>query len=214
MRFHVKNQRKTWLAAALVGALGWTLMSAGSAGATTPQPNPVSDHLGNNHDNPPTAPTTPDFTTWTFTQAQLAAKAPAPRPEDVSSPEAIVKALHDSVSGPQGKWDSARFRSLLLPNALLTNVGPNADGQQAISNVSVADFMKEVQQVHDEGGWFENVDTIINVTTVNKNGGAIASVDYHGTASTTPGGPVVEQGENIETLLWDGARWWVLAASF
>ena len=133
---------------------------------------------------------------------------------DVSSPEAIVKALHESVNGPQGPWSSDRLRSLVLPNVILASVGPNEQGAQAITNVSLADFIQLVQGVHDQSSWYENEDKIIDMSTAHKKGGALAIVHYHGTAATTPGGTPVEDGDSIATLMWDGARWWVVADTF
>jgi hypothetical protein len=40
------------------------------------------------------------------------------RPEDVASQEAVIRALHESVCGPKGEWNSDHFRSLMLPNAI------------------------------------------------------------------------------------------------
>ncbi len=51
------------------------------------------------------------------------------RPEDVSSPEAIVNAVYDVISGPAGKkrdWD--RFRSLFADGARLIPTGPRPAG--------------------------------------------------------------------------------------
>ena len=50
------------------------------------------------------------------------------RPEDVASREAIVKAVYDTISGPAGKRDWDRFRSLFADGARLIPVGPRAAG--------------------------------------------------------------------------------------
>src|SRR3970040_2198036 len=52
---------------------------------------------------------------------------PAAKAEDVSSPDAILAALYDVISGPVGQkrdWD--RFRSLFAPGARLIPTGRNA----------------------------------------------------------------------------------------
>jgi hypothetical protein len=132
----------------------------------------------------------------------------------VSSPQAVVKALDESVNGPQGPWSSSRLRSLVLPNVILAGLGPNEQRAEAISNVSLAGFIKEFQDLHERSSWYENEDKIIDVSTVHKRGGALAIVRYHSTAATTPGGTPVEDGDSMATLMWDGARWWVVADTF
>ncbi len=55
--------------------------------------------------------------------AQAATPPPAAKPADVASPEAILAATYDVISGPAGQqrdWD--RFRSLFVPGARLIPV--------------------------------------------------------------------------------------------
>ena len=54
-----------------------------------------------------------------------------PRPEDVGSMEAVVKALYDTISGPAGPRDWDRLRSLFLPGARLIPSGRRRDGSTA-----------------------------------------------------------------------------------
>ncbi len=58
-----------------------------------------------------------------FTAADLAAKVPAAKLEDVKSMDAILHAIYDVISGPAGDRDWNRFRSLFLPQARFTQVG-------------------------------------------------------------------------------------------
>jgi hypothetical protein len=215
MRFHVRNQKKTWLLAALVGVSGGTLMAGASASATAPHLHPAPAQTA---DKTLPASSTPApgsaFGTWTYNHPQLAAMVPEAISADVNSPKAIVKALHDSLDGPQGPWDSNRFRSLFLPNAQITSVGPNEQGEQAISNESMTDFINQVQDVHHKSGYYDKVIKFNNISVVTKNGGKLATVDYEGGASTTPNGALTESGEDQATLMFDGTRWFVLAATF
>jgi hypothetical protein len=55
----------------------------------------------------------------TATPSATTAKAPEAKPEDVKSPEAIVAALYDVISGPAGTRDWDRFRSLFTPEGRL-----------------------------------------------------------------------------------------------
>ena len=57
---------------------------------------------------------------------------PAAKPEDVSSPEAILAAVYSVISGPKGQtrdWD--RMRSLFLPDARLI-LSPPCQPLQAV----------------------------------------------------------------------------------
>ncbi|MCE7010238.1 hypothetical protein LWC34_46660 [Kibdelosporangium philippinense] len=148
---------------------------------------------------------------WSYTHEELAAMVPTPRPEDVASPEAIVRALHESVNGPQGPWNSDRLRSLCLPNVLFAYIGQNEQGLPVVNNRPLDTFIKDVQEVHDQTGWYERITKIISVSKVDKKGGALAVVHYAGIAAKTPGGEPEEEGETQAILMHDGQRWWVVS---
>ncbi|MBB5330291.1 hypothetical protein [Tunturiibacter gelidoferens] len=151
------------------------------------------------------------FAQWSYTHEQLEAMVPRARPEDVATPEAIVRALHESVNGPKGPWNSDRFRSLYLPNALLADVTKNKQGAVMIGNHPLVSLLKDVQDVHDTSGWYETVTKIIQISKTEKHGGGLAVVYYHGVASTTPGGKAKEDGDSMAILMCDGKRWWVVS---
>ncbi|MFI5610741.1 hypothetical protein [Amycolatopsis sp. NPDC051903] len=202
MGMHSVNRKTVWRVA-LTAVLGLAF-AAGTAGAATSAPGP----------QPPDVPVPPPgsvYASWTHSHAELARLVPKPRPSDVSSPRAIVTALHESLNGPQGKWNSDRLRSLVVPNAVFMSLGQTDAGATTIGNNSLADFLKAVQDVHDQSGWYEYVTKIIDVSTVAKKGGELGIVHYAGIASTTPGGKPVEQGESQASLMFDGVRWWVVS---
>src|ERR1700678_3150851 len=61
------------------------------------------------------------------------AAAPAANPADVSSPDAILAATYDTISGPAGQqrdWD--RFRSLFIPGARLMSARLAKDGSYSV----------------------------------------------------------------------------------
>src|SRR5260370_15015481 len=56
-------------------------------------------------------------------------QTPAAKPSDVASPEAILAAAYDVISGPATQkrdWD--RFNSLFYPRARLVRTAPNKEG--------------------------------------------------------------------------------------
>lgn len=86
--------------------------------------------------------------------------APAPRPEDVASPESVVAALYDVISGPAEKeeerdWD--RFRSLMAPGArflLVRWVSP--DGvDEVLREWDAEQFIKAGKAFWHETGFWE-----------------------------------------------------------
>ncbi|QRP47093.1 hypothetical protein [Amycolatopsis sp. FDAARGOS 1241] len=207
MRLHSVNRKTVWRVAS-TAVLGLTF-AAGTAGAATSAP--VARSSATQAPDIPVPPPGSVYASWTHTHDELAALAPKPRPSDVSSPRAIVTALHESLNGPRGKWNSDRLRSLVVPNAVFMSLGQPDAGATTISNNSLPDFLKAVQDVHDQSGWYEYVTKIIDVSTVAKKGGALGIVHYAGIASTTPGGKPVEQGESQASLMFDGVRWWVVS---
>ncbi|MET7989662.1 hypothetical protein ABZU76_02020 [Amycolatopsis sp. NPDC005232] len=207
MRLRSVNRKAVWRVA-LTAVLGLTL-AAGNAGAATPAPGARSAAT-----QPPDVAVPPPgsvYASWTRSHDELAVLVPRPRPSDVSSPRAIVTALHESLNGPKGTWNSDRLRSLVVPNAVFMSLGQTEAGATTISNNSLADFLKAVQDVHSQSGWYEYVTKIIDVSTVAKRGGELAIVHYAGTASTTPHGKPVERGESQASLMFDGVRWWVVS---
>ena len=115
------------------------------------------------------------------------------------------------MNAPKGKWNSDRFRSLYLPNTLFVNVEKNEQGTITISNNPPDSFIKAVQDVHKTSGWYETVTKIIHTSKIAKHGGGLASVYYHGVASSTPGGKPEEDGDSMALLMHDGQRWWVVS---
>jgi hypothetical protein len=97
--------------------------------AETPQPSQV----------PPSLPI--------VTPAELAAKAPSPKPDDVKSIDAIMHAAYDSISGPAGSRDWNRFRSLFLPQSRFTQVGKGPDGSTFVISWSEEEFIRDATQV-------------------------------------------------------------------
>lgn len=82
------------------------LFVVGIAVASTPTPAQSSQTQSQTAQASPAAPATP----------------PAAKPADVTSPDAILGATYDVISGPPGKRDWDRFRSLFVPGARLIAV--------------------------------------------------------------------------------------------
>jgi len=119
------------------------------------------------------------------------------------------KAAKVNVSDGFNPEDVRNLSSVL--NALLADVTKNKQGNITVENYPLDSFFKAVQDVHNTSGWYETVTKILQISKTAKHGGALATVYYHGGASTTPGGKPVEDGDTMALLMYDGKRWWVVS---
>jgi hypothetical protein len=142
-----------------------------------------------------------------FSPAELAAKVPAPRPEDVKSLDAIMHAIYDVISGPVGSRDWNRFRSLFLPQARFTQTSPSPEGKGVIViSWGIEEFIRDAGEVFAKEGFFENA--IVNKPEVYGN---IAQVFSSYESRHKPAEKPFERGINSVQLLNDGQRWWVVS---
>jgi len=144
------------------------------------------------------------------TPAQAAAMkptAPAARPADVASMDAIMAAVYDVISGPKGQkrdWD--RMRSLFVPGARLIPAHTDASGITKTSMLSVDDYIQRATPALEGQGFFER-ETHRTVERF----GAIAQVfsTYESRHAADDAEPF-QRGINSFQLLFDGQRWWVV----
>jgi hypothetical protein len=87
--------------------------------------------------------------------AQSAAAIPAARPGDVDTPEHLIAALYDVISGPAGKRDWDRFRSLFYPGARLMPSGKSPEGKLGVRVLTPEDYVTRGQAIFDKEGFFE-----------------------------------------------------------
>lgn len=134
---------------------------------------------------------------------------PAAKPADVSSPDAILKALYDVISGPAGEkrdWD--RMRSLFVPNARLMPAvtRPGAAGTGVIV-LSVDDYIRGAGPQLENSGFFER-----EIKRVTETYGAVTHVfsTYESRRKAEDEKPFA-RGINSIQLLKDGDRWWVVS---
>jgi hypothetical protein len=149
-----------------------------------------------------------------YSEADLEKLVPPARPEDVSSPEAIVRALHDASSGPKGSWNPDRLRSLCLPNALFSYGGKDDDGIVRYNVVPIDGLVKVLTALHRDSTWYEAV----NITSVDRiDRGAesfsMATVKATGYEGLTP--RVLPKEQKPPTAMTDvmylGNRWWIIS---
>jgi hypothetical protein len=129
-------------------------------------------------------------------------------PADVSSLDAIMKAVYDSISGNAGQarnWD--RFRSLFHNDARLIPSGKNAQtGIIGAHAYTPEEYIKRAEPFFAKEGFYERevarqVETYGNITHVFST--------YESRHSPTDKTPFA-RGINSFQLLNDGKRWWVI----
>lgn len=137
----------------------------------------------------------------------VAAPASAALPADVGSPDAIVAALYDVISGPAGKQrDWNRLRSLFAPQGKMVAVGLRADGSSPAAVMTVDDYIGRVTKPFGEAGFYET-----ELARSSESYGQIVHVfsTYESRHAPSDAKPF-QRGINSIQLYNDGARWWVV----
>lgn len=145
--------------------------------------------------------------TATPAPAQQAPDRPAARPEDVASPDAIVAAVYDVISGPAGQkrnWD--RMRSLFAPGARLIPVGRNPDGRATMRVLTVEEYIAAAGPRLEEMGFFER-----ELGRVEERfGGVLHRFSAYDSRRSPDDPQPFARGVNSFQLMFDGARWWIV----
>jgi hypothetical protein len=126
-------------------------------------------------------------TTPAPTPAPAAAAWPAANPADVATPEAILTALYDVISGPASQErDWNRFRSLYRPDGRLSFIQTGPQGQQRLHSLQVEDFIRLAGPGYRTGGGFWERDVSHRIDRF----GSIAHIfTTYETRRTGPDGP-------------------------
>jgi hypothetical protein len=104
--------------------------------------------------------------------AQPAQVAPSPAPADTASPEALLQAMYDTISGPKEKArDWNRLRSLMVPEARFVATGKAPSGKPYLRSLSVEEFIAGAQRGMAVDGFFERgvierIDRSGNILTI------------------------------------------------
>jgi hypothetical protein len=128
-------------------------------------------------------------------------------PKDVVSPEAIVAAVYDVISGPAGKkrnWD--RMRTLFVPDARMIATGKRQSGEITRRVMSVEDYINNSGPFLEKEGFFEK-----EIGKTKEQFGNIVHVfsTYESKKTLADEKPLM-RGINSIQLWFDGKRWWVI----
>jgi hypothetical protein len=132
---------------------------------------------------------------------------PAANAADVASPEAIVAAAYDVISGPKGNArDWNRLRSLFVPGARLIPTVPNEKGGGYTTHMyTVEEFIPVAQDAFDKDGFYEK-----GIASRMERYGTIAQVFSTYESRHSAGEAPFQRGINSFQLFFDGTRYWLV----
>lgn len=140
----------------------------------------------------------------------MAPAAPATPPEaklaDVSSPDAILAATYNVISGAPGERDWPRFYSLFMPDARLISYGKGKDGAMHVRSVTPEGYAKLAGAYFLKNGFFER-----EIAQKSERYGDIMQIfsTYESRHAAEDAQPFA-RGINSFQLYFDGKRWWVV----
>jgi hypothetical protein len=140
--------------------------------------------------------------------AQAATPSPAAKPADVSSPDAIMAATYDVISGPAGQqrdWD--RFRSLFVPGARLIPVVAKKTGAGYDTRVITPDeYAQKADAYFLKNGFAERE----IARTAERYGNIMQIFSTYESRHDAKDAQPFARGINSFQLFYDGTRWWVV----
>jgi hypothetical protein len=127
--------------------------------------------------------------------------------KDVSSPEAIIAAVYDVISGPAGQkrnWD--RMRTLFVPDARMIPTGKRPTGESTRRVLTVEEYIVNSGPFLEKEGFFET-----EIGKKKEQFGNIVHVfsTYESKRTLADEKPFM-RGINSFQLWFDGKRWWVI----
>jgi hypothetical protein len=139
--------------------------------------------------------------------AKTEAPRPAAKPEDVSSPDAILAATYDVISGPPGARDWNRFYSLFMPDARLIATGySKKDGKQRVQSITPEGYAKQAGDYFLKNGFFDR-----EIGRKSERYSNIMQIfSTYESRNTKEDKDPFARGINSFQLYYDGARWWVV----
>lgn len=131
------------------------------------------------------------------------AAPPAAKPADVSSPDAILAAVYDVISGPAGP---DRFNSLFAPGARLIPIGPRNDNP-GILVLSPQDYVDRAGSYFLKNGFVEREAS----RKTERYGNILQIFSTYESRHDAKDEKPFARGINSFQLYYDGTRWWVVS---
>jgi hypothetical protein len=194
--------KKTWIAALIAATL--PALAAAAPVPAAPDTPAAAMHMGH---GAPAARSAAGGHAGGHSMSGMAAAAPA----DVASPDALLAAFYDAISGPAGKArDRERFLSLFFPGArLLPAEGKGHSGTMPME-FSAATFLFDTQSNMLADGFVEK-EVARKGTGFGKIFQVLSTYEArHGAADARP----FVRGVNSFQLFFDGKRWWIFSLAW
>lgn len=133
-------------------------------------------------------------------------ETPEAAPADVATPEAIVAAAYETISGAAGEardWD--RLRSLFVPEARLIPSGRGPAGEAGYQVLAVEEFIEFAGRAFGDSAFYER-----EIHAEQERYGDIAHVFSTYVSQRSPDAEPFARGINSFQLWHDGQRWWIV----
>jgi hypothetical protein len=128
-----------------------------------------------------------------------------PRPEDVATPDAIIKAMYDTISGPAGKRNWYRERTLFLDGARLIPIGKRIHKEGELQILSLEEWIEDAEPFLAENDFYE----IEIMRQMNRFGDLVQAFSTYEARNSEDGEPIA-RGINSIQLLHKDDRWWIV----
>jgi hypothetical protein len=139
-----------------------------------------------------------------MTESPLQRNELKPRADDVASPDAIIKAMYETISGPAGKRNWQRERSLYLPGARLIPIGKRIIGEGSLRVMTVDEWIEDVAGFFAKHDFWEKE----VMRHMDRFGNMIQAFSTY-EAREREDGPRIGRGINCIQLAWYEKRWWI-----
>lgn len=128
-----------------------------------------------------------------------------PRPDDVCSPDAIIKAMYETISGPAGKKNWYRLRSLYLDGARLIPIGKRLHKDADFCIMSIEEW------IEDAAGYLAQTDFYETeiMCHMDRFGDIVQAFSTYEARESDDGAPIGRGINSIQLLRRDG-RWWIV----
>jgi hypothetical protein len=139
-----------------------------------------------------------------MTDSAIQAAHQKPRAEDVASPDAIIKAMYETISGPAGKRNWQRDRSLFLPGARLIPIGRRIHGEGGLEVLTLDEWIEQVTPFFAENDFWEAE----VMRHMDRFGNMIQAFSTYEARDRKDGKPIA-RGINCIQLVFHDQRWWI-----
>lgn len=127
------------------------------------------------------------------------------RPEDVESPDAIINAVYEIISGPAGGRNWPRLRTLYVEDARLIPIGKRVHDDGGFQVFSVDEWIEDASGFLDENDFWEK--EIMRHS--DQFGNMIQAFSTYEARDKEDGQPIA-RGINGMQLLYKDDRWWIV----